>query len=699
MAETENSISGGRFTAPVVQARVANFHIVQPERSAQRQLQGSFRHFVNRVAEFEALGAALPPSTGPTVVVLTGMGGVGKTATALRWLMDVQDRYPGDHLSIDLRGQEPDASLAPTVVLDRFLRDLGVPAPEIPGDVARLPERFRSLTSGQPVIVFLDNARTAAQVRPLMPGHPDSLVVVTSRYALTGLVASHGAISIPVRPLDEGDAAELLTAMTGQTAAASLAARACGGLPIALRVLGAQVVGQVHASLGDAAVALDGGGGASGPDWEVLEVPDDELSVRAVFDASYRSLDATARVLYRGVGLHPTPAFDVRAAAAASDLPTSVVRTGLAALVRASLLERDSGTELFRMHDLVHAHARDQAAAAPAAECDAAVDRIVGDYLRRAVDGDRAVSGRWRHGPAFATAAESPYPDAASALDALERDRDNLVSAVRLAARTGRCDVAWQLCEALWGLFFMRRHFADWIETYQLGVEAASAADERVAEARLRLHLAFAHFERNAGPDDEHQARTGFDVALRLAQEAAHSRTVSSAYESLGLLALRTGDPARAARDFGDAYRAIEGIDHPRGRALLAHHRGRALAQSGQDAEAVPQLAAAREAFASLGDPYNEARVATSLGEAHLGAGRPEHALAVLADALPHMTQNKIRHEEARILHLLGNAHAARGAADEAHAAWSRAADTYDEIGDPRADEVRAALTPPEPPR
>ncbi|NUU21811.1 MAG: ATP-binding protein [Streptomycetaceae bacterium] len=699
MAETNNSISGGEFTAPVVQARVAHVHTALPVRAVQRQLHGGFGHFVNRDAELDMLRAVSAPGGGPAVVVLTGMGGVGKTATALRWLKDVQGGYPGDHLYVDLRGQESSASLAPSVVLDRFLRDLGVPAQDIPGDVARLPERFRSLTSEHPVIVLLDNARTAAQVRPLMPGHPGSLVVVTSRHALPGLTASHGAVGIPVRPLDDRDGAALLTAMTGQTAAAATAARACGGLPIALCVLGAQVFGQVHATLGDAAVALDRGDGASGTDWEVLAVPDDDISVRAVFDASYRSLPDDARLLYRHLGSHPTPTFDARAAASVAGLSTDAVRPVLNALVRASLLEVVPDAGLFRMHDLVHAHARDQAAAAPAAERDRAIDRIVGDYLRRAVDGDRAVSGRWRHGPAFAADAEPAYGDPAAALDALERDRDNLVAAVRLAARTGRHDAAWQLCEALWGLFFMRRHFADWIETYALGVEAAAAAGDEVARARMRLHLAFAYFERNSGPDDEAAARAGFAAALGLAERAGHARTVSSTHESLGLLALRIGDPAQAARHFADAHEALEGIDHPRGRALLAHHRGRALAQSGQDPEAVAQLARARAEFAELADAYNESRVLTSLGEAHLLAGRPAEAIPVLAEALSHMRDNRIRHEEARILHVLGNAHAASRASDEARASWLRAAETYEALGDPRAADVRAALSAQEPPR
>ncbi|MGC0419032.1 tetratricopeptide repeat protein [Embleya sp. AB8] len=697
MDETHNTISGGRFGA-VVQARVAHVHAAPTVRDPQRQLRGMVGYFVNRVAELRLLEAASSRPGGPTIVVLTGMGGVGKTASALRWLTDIRDRYAGDHLFIDLRGQDPDASRSPTAVLDRFLRDLDVSPRDIPVDPERLPEHFRSLTAAQPVIVFLDNARTAAQVRPLIPGHPDSLVVVTSRHTLAGLTASHGAIRVPVKPLDEGDAAALLTAMTGHTTSAPELARACGGLPIALRVMGAQVAEQAHASLADAVSALDrrSGDGRSTTDWEVLSVPDDDISVRAVFDASYRPLPEDVRRLYRQLGLHPTPVVDVRAAACAGGLDPAATRRLLDALVRASLLETGPETGRYRMHDLVHAHAADQAAEASAAEREAAVDRIVGGYLERAVEADRVVSSRWRHGPAFADpiySANPAYPDPGSALDALEADRENLVAAVRLAARTGRHAEAWQLCEALWGLFFMRRHFADWIETYTLGLRAAEQAGDPVAHARMQLHLGFAYFERNAGADDEAEARTGFTEALRRARRIGHARTTSSALESLGLLALRADEPALAARNFADAVDALDGVDHPRGRALLTHHLGRALALSGQDAPAVAQLERARAAFIAIPDPYNEARVLTSLGEAHLRANRPDEAATALSRALPHMRDNRVRHEQARILHLLGSARAGSGAIEAAGEAWLAAAELYEQLGDSRAGEVRAAVS------
>ncbi|UGQ13451.1 hypothetical protein LO772_07530 [Yinghuangia sp. ASG 101] len=692
MDGTHNTISGGEFHT-VVQARVAHMHAPQPVgRPRQRQLPAAYGHFVNRAGELRLLDNALTPRGGPTVVVLTGMGGVGKTATGVRWLAGLLDRFAGDHLYMDLRGHEAETSMSPTAVIDRFLRDLGVPPAEIPVDADRLPERFRSVTSEHPVIVFLDNVRTAAQVRPLMPGHPDSLVVVTSRHTLAGLSASHGAVRVPVRPLDADAGAALLAALTGQTESAPELARACAGLPIAMCAVAAQVIAEVHADLAEAAAALERPGGGD-TDWEVLSVPDDDISVRAVFDASYRSLPAAARHLYRHLGVHPTPEFDIRAAAGAAGLAPDDARGTLNALVRASLLDTIPATGRFRMHDLVHAHAGETAAAAPSAERGAAVDRIVGDYLARAVEAERAVSGKWRHGPAFARPADPVYATPAAALDALERDRDNLVAVVRLAARTGRHDAVWQLCEALWGLFFMRRHFADWIETYALGVVAAEQAGDRVALARMRLHLGFAQFQRDAGADDLATAREGFEEALRTARAVGHARTVSSALESLGLLDLRVGDPAGAAAHFAGAVDALDGVDHPRGRALLTHHLGRALAHSGRDADAIVELGRARREFAALGDGYNEARASTSSGEAHLLAGRASDAVADFTAALPHMRDNRVRHEEARILHLLGDAHAASGAVDQARAAWQEALERYEELGDARAADVREALS------
>ncbi|MEU5050015.1 hypothetical protein [Streptomyces sp. NPDC021096] len=689
----ENTITGGTFLGPVVQAREVHLHRPMATR-APRLLGPAPDVFVDRTPVFAALARASAERAvrdAPLIVTVTGLPGMGKTATALRWLHQLGADFPGGHLQDDMSPQGPLRPRDPAAVLEGFVRELShrqerADSPR-PTDLDGLAAHYRSLTADAPTLVFLDNVVSAAQVRPLLPGHPGSVLVVTSRFPLTGLRASHPrALSVHLDALDEGSGAELFHAVTGRPDALDRPAledvlRACAGLPLAVRIAGARVgelleTGEDPAELArelvDRRTRL-----------EALTVPDD-LSVAQVFDAVYDSLAEGPAELYRALGLHPTPEFSrelVRRLARAED----DVRT----LVRERLLE-PAGDGRLRMHGLVHDHARTAADGVEARTADRSVDRsreryvdqYVEWYLERAAAVEWQTSERWRYGPLFARPERlrEVFAGADEALDAMEADRVNVVAVAELAHTTGRHAAAWQLCEALRGFFFRRKYHADWVAVCLTGVRAAQQGDDPIAVARMHLELAFAYADRDDDTDTA-PARDHYDQALALACAIGHARTASSALEGLGLLELRAGRPQAAADHFRRAVDALEDIDHPRGRALLTFHLGRALGADRRHAEAAGLLLRARALFAALPDRFNEAKSLWHYAQARLRADRPDEALAPLNEAVTLIHACGALKEEADILLLRGDVLATGGRQEAAEADWRAALELYVRVG------------------
>src|ERR1019366_5227030 len=274
-----------------------------------RQLPRAARHFSGRSAELVVLRQITDEPAGagrPAVIAVTGAAGVGKTALALRWAHEVAFRFPDGQLHTDLRGYDLDSPVPPAEVLARFLRSLGVPGAEIPADQTERAARFRSLLTGQRVLVVLDNARSAEHVRPLLPATPGCAVVVTSRDSLAGLVVRDGAQRLDLDLLPLTDAVHLLRSLIGgrvdaDPAAAQTLAVECARLPLALCAAAelaaacpAAPLAELVRQLGDRHQRLDllDGGG------------DPRTALRAVFSWSYQHLDSDSARALRLLGLH-----------------------------------------------------------------------------------------------------------------------------------------------------------------------------------------------------------------------------------------------------------------------------------------------------------------------------------------------------------------------------------------------------------
>jgi len=358
-------------------------------RPAPRELPPDVLPFTGRadhIAELDRLVAAAGGrSPAVTIATVWGTAGVGKTALAVHWSHRVADRFPDGHLYIDLRGYDPGMPVPPGEALAAFLRALGVPSAEIPRRAAERAARYRSLLAGRRVLVVLDNARSAEQVRPLLPGTPSCFVLVTSRDSLAGLVARHGARRIGLDRLSRVEAAglmrTLLVARDGDEPwAIDALVQRCAQLPLALRVAAELAAVQTRPTLGDLVRELADGGRCL----DLFDAgADPGTSVRAVFSWSYRHLPAAAARAFRLLGLYRGRALDVTAVAAllGVDFPDALRLSDV--LTQAHLLERDQRGR-FAMHHLLRAYA-----AGLARQEDGEPERR--QALRRLADHHRAV--------------------------------------------------------------------------------------------------------------------------------------------------------------------------------------------------------------------------------------------------------------------------------------------------------------------
>ncbi|NUS84660.1 MAG: tetratricopeptide repeat protein [Streptomyces sp.] len=653
----------------------------------------------------------------PAVVVLVGPGGIGKTAAAVHCAHRLTERFPDGQLYIDLRGQSATTALTPSEALVRLLDALRVPTGRLPADERRLSELYRDRTAERRMVVVLDNAHSERQVRPLLTAAPESLAIITSRYRLDRLAADPGAKVIRLDPLTTADSVRLLTRIVGRDATAgrgpgpgvAAVAERCGGIPLALCETGARVAVREHLTWDTVERQLSERAHRREQEAPSMDDRSARGAVDLTTDVTYGELSPRAALLYRMLGVWPWPGITVGAARKAVDAADDdEARALLDELAGVHLLE-EVGEERYRFHDLVRDHAaRCGEAEDRHADRAAAVRRVVGWYLGFAAAADlRVIPGRWRLGPAYVRlappAADRDPEDGRLALAELRAERENLAAAVRAAEHHGFDELAWQLCEAMWGLHLRLGFHEQWVETHLKGVAAArrSAAEfgDPRAEGRVLVQLAFARMGLESWPE----AEEALVNAAAADERAGHHRGQASAVEALGLLRLKQWRYPEAQRSFEEARQVLGRIrpgddgaaDVPRALALLDHHTGRALRGQERYGEAVRRLHEALAHFRALPEPdlYNEGRVYMSLGETHLDAGDAEAARVCLDEAIATMGREgaELQHADAAEM----RARCARALGDPAAEAGDlrTAVALYETVGDQASVErVRARL-------
>jgi DNA-binding SARP family transcriptional activator len=333
-----------------------------------RQLPGSAAHFTGRKGELAALSEILdqagdrPPGT-VVIGAIGGMAGVGKTALAVHWAHQVAGRFPDGQLYVNLRGFDRSGTPAASAEAIRgFLDALGVPPDRIPADPDVQAGLFRGLLAGRKILIVLDNARDEQQVRPLLPGSPGCLVIVTSRRQLLGLAAAEGARLLTLGPLSPAEARLMLTARLdtaradNHPGAVTEVADLCARLPLALAIAAARAAARPSLPLGALATELRDAGNRL----DVLDTGDPAVGIRAVFSWSSQQLSPPAARLFRLLGLHSGPDITARAAASLAGLDLAGARRLTRELARAHLITEHTPGR-YCLHDLLRTYATDQA--------------------------------------------------------------------------------------------------------------------------------------------------------------------------------------------------------------------------------------------------------------------------------------------------------------------------------------------------
>ncbi|MFF2325294.1 MULTISPECIES: ATP-binding protein [unclassified Streptomyces] len=620
-------------------------------------------HFINREQELAALhDLARRARDAPGVAVISGPAGVGKTALASRWLHDLAAEFPDGQLYADLRGHTTaDEPAAPAEILGQFLRSLGVT--QLPLDLSELAALWRSRTYGRRVAVMLDNALSAAQVRPLLPGGAGSLVAVTSRLRLTGL-SIDGAVFQPLGVLDSGDAVELLSRRIGagrvrrEPEAARQVVDLCAGLPLAVCVVAARMAVRPRQPLAAMAGAL-GRDGVSG--LEALRV-EGRHAVRAALDASYRHLPPELALGYRRLGVVPVTVFNGPIAAAACAVDPGQADRLLDALAETNLLEdlgpdHTSGLDRYRFHDLVRAHAGDLAARTEdARDRRETVRRFVDLYLATATAAEALLSPSHRTlARCYAFEPEQPpaFTDAAGALKWLDSERLHLMVALRTAAEQGWDATAWQLADAMWPLFLRLRPYDLWITAHEIGLAAARRDGDREGESRMLTSGGTGL--RNAGRHDE--AITWFEEARDAARRDGDGKGEAQALHGLGQAHRLAGRLSQATHFFRRALVLRETIGHERGSALTRLCLGDVALADGRPEQALPLLVRARAQLLAVDDPYDAARALAHLARARARRddSEREQAERELLQSLREFEESGSVHWQGRVLEMLGD--------------------------------------------
>ncbi|MEV7425538.1 tetratricopeptide repeat protein [Streptomyces sp. NPDC091212] len=699
---TVNTIAGDtRISGPAVQARDIHggIHVHEHvQRSARptvpRQLITGAAHFTDRTADLAALDAlrAARSGAGPLTVVVTGTAGVGKTALTIRWLRGLTGEYPDGQLYADLRGHAKDGPVQPGAVLGQFLRAFGLD--HVPADLAEQAALWRTVTAELRIAVMLDNALSAAQVRPLLPAAPAALVAVTSRRRLPGLGVD-GAVFHRLHALDPGASVELLSRRLGgervarEHEAASSLADLCAGLPLAVCVVAARMAARPLQPL----AALVGAMNREGGRLTALHVGGGEEAVETALDESYEALPPASVGGYRRLGLLPVAEFGADVTAAACACTPEAAERLLDELVEASLLE-ELGADRYRFHDLVSLHAARRAdEEEPPGVREETVRRVLDWYLSTATAARALLSPshrRLHRDYVHAPPGPPPFGDSTTALGWLDAERLRLMAAVRTAVEWGWDATAWQLVDSMQPLFLRLRPYDLWIEAHAMGLAAADRAGDARAVSRMLTTGGSGLY--NAGRYDE--AIDWFGRALRDARTEGDRRAEAQALHGLGQSHRLAGRLEQATSLFTEALTLREEIGYDRGVALTRLCLGDIALASGSPHTAVALLSRAREGLLAVPDPYDAARALAFLGRAHAADGIGDFATAErqLRQAHGEFVATGSVHWQGRVLEMLGRTAQDRGDRRKARDCYEQSLARYSPVSPVDAARLRERL-------
>jgi tetratricopeptide (TPR) repeat protein len=658
------------------------------------QLPADIPDFTGRHRQTDRLTrvlSAAPDQAGPRVWVITGTGGVGKTALAVHTAHRLAPEFPDGQLYLNLSGAT--TPLEPAGALARFLRDLGVGATEIPADLDERAARYRSLVAGRRLLIVLDDVRDAAQARPLLPGGAGCAVLVTSRARLADLAGS-GHVDLEV--LRTHTALALLGGIAGagrvsaEPQAAAEIVAACGGLPLAVRIAGARLVSRPRWRLRDMAGRL------AESRRRLDELTYGDLGVRASFQVSYAALPsagiASPARAFRMLGLCTGQDLGVPAASSLLGAPEPEVERALEGLVDAHLLESPSPGR-YRFHDLVRTYAAEQAERdATEAERRAAVARLVTWYTQAASAADALLMPmRRRIVPDELPGLAQPpvFGSMAGAAGWCEAEHANLVAAALLAASAGLDQLGWQLPTALWSYFHLRGRMDDWLRTHESALASAQHADDRAAEAVVRNNLAIGlmRSQRLA------EAAGHLEAALVIREVAGDQAGAAATLSNLACLTMDAGRPEKAMNYLNRALAIDRSLGSEHGQAFLLANLAEMLFRLSRIPEAIAHYEEALVLYEK--DPavsVGMAQVAGNLAKAHAAAGDTRQAVAYGRRTIAMQHELADRRGEGETSYWLGGLLRDTGDQGGAAGLLRRAAAIFHGLDDARAADAEAAI-------
>ncbi|MFB6720801.1 BTAD domain-containing putative transcriptional regulator [Kribbella sp. NPDC056345] len=655
-----------------------------------RQLPPVARGFTGRELELRMLDDLAESAKSTTTVIISaiaGTAGIGKTTTAAYWAHRVADQFPDGQLFVNLRGFDPGAEPLPAVdALRGFLEALGTAPEAIPQEHDAQSAMFRSLLADRKMLVLLDNARDVDQVRPLLPGAPGCLAIVTSRNRLTGLVAEHGARPIQLDLLSVPEAGQLLRERLGAervtaepTAAAELVEH-CARLPLALAIVAGRLavdsrlsLAAVAADLADKRRRLDG-----------LETYDQRTTLRAVFLSSYGALTPPAQRMFRLLGLHSGPDISIAAAASLGGITRPDATRLIGELCHASMLvECASGRYTF--HDLLRAYSTELSDGEP--DSQSGIPRLLDHYLHSAYSAERILAPtRSPAVPAACQVGVSPeeFTDAGQAQEWFASERFVLIAAVEQAASRGFDLHVMQLADAFVTFLDSAGLWSDWITVAQAGLAAAQRMGIRPAEGLARRRLGHAYSRLHRFAEAETVLEGALDVCRADGDQSGEAKT------SL-ILAHILSEQRKYAEALVHSSHALDlqtktGNRTSQGRALSSMAWDNA--HLGNFEQAIDNAERAIALLGEADDRKGQAANWDTLGYTHRQLGDHERAQACYLRSVNLIRQVGHRYFEASSLTDLGDTQLDAGDRDGARQTWQQALEVLESVGDAAADQA-----------
>jgi tetratricopeptide (TPR) repeat protein len=661
--------------------------------SAPHTLPRDIAAFTGRRVELEHLMQTVTRTavTGGVVGIhaIDGMAGVGKTAFALHAAHQLAPLFPDGQIFLPLYAHTPGQRQADSAeALGVLLLSIGLAAQQIPHGLHARTAAWHHHLSEKKLLLLLDDAAGHEQIRPLLPGDGDSLVIVTSRRRMAAL---EDVLPISLDRLPPEDAAALfrrLAARPGPDAeptAVREVVRLCGYLPLAIRLIAGRL--RHHPAWSVADLASDMAAAKN----RLATMHAENVSVAAAFDMSYQNLPTGQQRLFQLLGLQPGPDIDVCAATALSGTDLTTTRANLDALYTDHLIEEPSHSR-YRLHDLLHLYARERADnKGMANDHTAAIHRVLSWYLRTADAASYVLRPERRK--ISLDASEGSYPPLTfatynQALRWHEAELPNLIAGVRWAMEHGYYSIAWQLPAVLWSFFDIRKNWDAWITTYEIALTASRYLENQFGEA----------FALNGLGAAEHDLRR-IEEALSHFQQALIIRRAIGDHYGEGSTLNKLGKISKDLRQFDEAVNYFQQalaiqreIGNQRNEGWALDNLGDTYRELSRFEEALSCSQRALAIRRKIGNRRDEGWTLDKLGQTYHKLQRFEQAIEHLQQSLTIRQSIEDRHGEAITLSNLAEVLNDMGKRDAARESWRQALAIFENLGDPRATDVRTRL-------